>query len=421
MSKEIKIGLGVITLLLVIFGVVVVQRISGTKEVPAASVPAVKKSVGSEYKSSGPGAEATVVKASATTSKSDSPANRWRQDEGTSWVGAEAATRRQDARQRQPGRSFLPRKGVTQPHRNEAQQQGDSRQFDPFSSRRLHVPTQQASGNTAGLLRPAEDAQLRPSPGRVYQTPTDDSNPLRGFGPQTALVGGTTAEQRSTSAQIQVAQQPSWQHYKSAARRRAEPSVQVRQDSTQRYPVRVSPASIARIAPTTPRIENKGSYSVGPNDSFYAISKKIYGTGDFFKALIEHNRKKYPEPNQLRVGDKISTPTVAMLRKNYPVLCPKKRKQADSYYRATTVSTARRQGRIIYKVQEGDTLFSIASDRLGRIARSWEIYELNRKLIGDDYDHLKPGWELILPGNRKTPKSRAVDSVAREPARTLRR
>ncbi|MCE9545612.1 MAG: LysM peptidoglycan-binding domain-containing protein [Planctomycetia bacterium] len=51
-----------------------------------------------------------------------------------------------------------------------------------------------------------------------------------------------------------------------------------------------------------------------------------------------------------------------------------------------------------YEVREGDTLLSIARFELGDGSRWVEIYQLNRQQMTDDFQYLKPGTILILPG-----------------------
>jgi len=62
-------------------------------------------------------------------------------------------------------------------------------------------------------------------------------------------------------------------------------------------------------------------------------------------------------------------------------------------------------------VAEGDTLFDIARNELGKASRWAEIYALNREQLGEDFDHLAPGTQLILPAGDK------VDPVAARPSR----
>jgi nucleoid-associated protein YgaU len=59
-----------------------------------------------------------------------------------------------------------------------------------------------------------------------------------------------------------------------------------------------------------------------------------------------------------------------------------------------------------YKVEFGDTLWSIAEAHLGsadirRIAAYWPLlHERNRELIGATPDLIRPGWRLVLPPER---------------------
>ena len=82
-------------------------------------------------------------------------------------------------------------------------------------------------------------------------------------------------------------------------------------------------------------------YTVGPNDSFWAISQKTYGTGAFFKALYEHNRKRMKDPNDLKIGQVLLVPDEATLRRLYPDLCPKPRKPEASPQQRMITASAR--------------------------------------------------------------------------------
>ncbi len=141
-----------------------------------------------------------------------------------------------------------------------------------------------------------------------------------------------------------------------------------------------------------------GTYEVQPNDNYWLISQKVYGSGAYFKALAEHNRGKVPERDKLRVGDSISTPTIAQLEQTYPELCPKPSRRETVRNRATLASShGGYGGGRTYEVQEGDTLFDIARNELGKATRWAEIYQLNRDALGKDFDYLTPGMQLTLP------------------------
>jgi nucleoid-associated protein YgaU len=161
-----------------------------------------------------------------------------------------------------------------------------------------------------------------------------------------------------------------------------------------------------------------GTYVVGPNDNYWAISAAVYGTGKYFKALFEHNRHRYPAADDLHVGDSLDVPPLAKLEESYPDLCPKRRRSSPQArgYTASTGGSAARGGQV-YEVQEGDTLFNIARERLGRAARWAEIYELNRDRLGDDIDFVSPGMQLTLPADTAPPQ----DIITRRPGQSLHR
>jgi nucleoid-associated protein YgaU len=68
-----------------------------------------------------------------------------------------------------------------------------------------------------------------------------------------------------------------------------------------------------------------------------------------------------------------------------------------------------RSGVRTYTVTEGDSLFAIARCELGKASRWVEIYELNRDVLGKDFNYLTPGMKLSLPDGEKP------DKVARQP------
>nr|NIL99070.1 LysM peptidoglycan-binding domain-containing protein [Planctomycetales bacterium]NIM10179.1 LysM peptidoglycan-binding domain-containing protein [Planctomycetales bacterium]NIN09605.1 LysM peptidoglycan-binding domain-containing protein [Planctomycetales bacterium]NIN78726.1 LysM peptidoglycan-binding domain-containing protein [Planctomycetales bacterium]NIO35903.1 LysM peptidoglycan-binding domain-containing protein [Planctomycetales bacterium] len=109
----------------------------------------------------------------------------------------------------------------------------------------------------------------------------------------------------------------------------------------------------------------EGTYRVMPNDNFWTIAEKLYGSGNYFKALKHYNRQRYPVAEQLAVGDEVLAPSKAELLKLYPDLCPKDRKRATTFGVRTRPPT---DGQV-YIVQEGDTLFDIARYELGDPSR----------------------------------------------------
>jgi nucleoid-associated protein YgaU len=162
-------------------------------------------------------------------------------------------------------------------------------------------------------------------------------------------------------------------------------------------------------------------YTVQPNDNYWKISEKVYGTGAYFQALAEQNRKKIPDENRLRPGDTVSIPPVGELEKKYAALCPKPDHRDTTRRQLATVSTVSPVSQVgggrVYVVQEGDNLYDIARWELGKVTRWPEIYDLNREALGSDPDHLTPGMRLVLPGDRPG----GVNKVAGRPDDTVYR
>ena len=61
-------------------------------------------------------------------------------------------------------------------------------------------------------------------------------------------------------------------------------------------------------------------------------------------------------------------------------------------------------------VVEGDTLSDIAKFELGKLSRWGEIYELNRNILGDNYDYLVPGTVLTLPAGEPASPNRDMNN-----------
>lgn len=157
-------------------------------------------------------------------------------------------------------------------------------------------------------------------------------------------------------------------------------------------------------------IEN-GMYTVQPGDSLWTVSEAVYGTGGYFKALAAHNRASLPKSDKLTVGSQLSVPPVEDLQRDFPSLCPRPRKSAVVKAGATRASAAQpRSGRDIYIVNEGDTLFTIARYELGKATRWAEIYDLNRAALGEDFDYLRPGMELVMPARGTEAASQPAES-----------
>ncbi|MBW3596842.1 MAG: hypothetical protein KY475_06145 [Planctomycetes bacterium] len=61
-------------------------------------------------------------------------------------------------------------------------------------------------------------------------------------------------------------------------------------------------------------------YVIQPNDSYWSISQRVYGTAKYFQALFEHNRRICPQPDRLPAGVTLETPPQEVLQRSYPEL-----------------------------------------------------------------------------------------------------
>ena len=229
-------------------------------------------------------------------------------------------------------------------------------------------------------------------PGYSGNDPFVASNPKR---TTNQTVGQTTGSQ-TQNGQFSAGQTTANQAYTNQ-------SFSNQYNNSQTYPAAstvtgANTIAAAAIASAAPVERNGDQYTVQPNDSYWTISEKVYGTGGYFKALYEHNRKRSKVADELKLGQVLIVPDEGVLRRLYPDLCPKPRKTVASAQQRLTSATGRLRGPgRTYTVSEGDTLFEIARHELGKPSRWAEIYDLNRDVLGEDTDYLRPGTELILP------------------------
>jgi nucleoid-associated protein YgaU len=145
-------------------------------------------------------------------------------------------------------------------------------------------------------------------------------------------------------------------------------------------------------------------YVVQPQDNFWTISRKKYGTSRYFQALAELNKARIPDPGRMRPGMKVSTPAAEMLEERYgQFLPPGTRVQVTAAEVAAAKSApsgffVSSDGTPKYRTTEKDTLSDIAARHLGRSSRWIQIYEMNRDKLSSP-NQLKVGTELSLPGD----------------------
>jgi nucleoid-associated protein YgaU len=136
------------------------------------------------------------------------------------------------------------------------------------------------------------------------------------------------------------------------------------------------------------------SIVVQQGDSFWQIAQRVYGDGRYYKALHAANQNQFPSIEYLAPGSRIAIPEIEKLKTDFPDLCP------------AVGSTSPEPDTVLinYQTVEGDTLFGIARDKLGQASRYTEIWRLNRDRLPEGTSHqtkLEAGLELVLPGDMR--------------------
>lgn len=151
------------------------------------------------------------------------------------------------------------------------------------------------------------------------------------------------------------------------------------------------------------------TYTVQPNDNFWTISRKRYGAGRFYMALAMHNQHNAPDPKNMRPGLVLQTPDAGFLEQRYGHVIPKA--APPEPFQPIQASHVRRprevepvgffvspEGFPMYRVGDRDTLTGIAKIHLGRSSRWVQIMELNRNVLRDG-NALTIGTVLRLPAD----------------------
>jgi nucleoid-associated protein YgaU len=129
------------------------------------------------------------------------------------------------------------------------------------------------------------------------------------------------------------------------------------------------------------------SYTVQQGDTYMSISDQFYGTSLLYTSLAAHNQ-------QLGIGWRpeegvvIEIPTAEYLRLHYGESANLQARRLEAQRSA-----------VRYVVQEGDTVFRLAMDKLQDSTRWREISAMNADRLQDVRD-LKPGMEILLPTRR---------------------
>ncbi len=284
----------------------------------------------------------------------------------------------------------------------------------------IEEPTQPASVTTAPLTAPpamkapAFESPPSTSPFASESTPTRtataDEDRLGGFRPAEVsqrAMNEFTREERTATTAI-----PASDPF--GAARRPAPTGRIDEDFAPR----------ATSKPLVPG----DTYNIEPNDNFWTISRKKYGTGRYFMALSQHNLNVIPDPKRMKPGVTIATPPAAELERTYSTLIPQAAPAEPvlagsvQVARSTSSATATKDevpgffvsadGVPMYRVGQEDTLSVIAQRHLGRSSRWVQVFEMNREVLTDG-NSLKLGTVLRLPGDASRVEVVSVPRLSR--------
>ncbi len=144
------------------------------------------------------------------------------------------------------------------------------------------------------------------------------------------------------------------------------------------------------------------SHVVQSGENFWSISQKKYGTGRYFQALAAYNQARVPDAAKMKSGVTIGLPPADELQRRFPNLIPKggpsEPAAADGQANLPGEFLTDQAGRPMYRIGAKDTLSGIAQKYLGRSSRWMQIFEMNRDVLKDG-NSLKVGAVLRLPSD----------------------
>jgi nucleoid-associated protein YgaU len=146
------------------------------------------------------------------------------------------------------------------------------------------------------------------------------------------------------------------------------------------------------------------TYVVSKGDSLATIALKVYGTVDGKKQsnitkIFKANSAVLKSPERISIGQKLVIPPLSSLgtvsKNNSEASSAKINKLKSSSSNVAASDNTAKQTKA-YVVKQGDSLWTIAKEKLGNGSRYTEILELNKDVLADE-SSLTVGMGLKLP------------------------
>lgn len=145
------------------------------------------------------------------------------------------------------------------------------------------------------------------------------------------------------------------------------------------------------VAPSVTPPEWPKSIELKSHDSLWDAARTIYGDGQWFRALYQHNLSRLEGMTDRQQTITLECPAPLELANRFPDLAPPDFLERDE----TRVTDPTK-----YQTVAGDSLFEIARQQLGQASRYLELMELNRDRLPPAVNHLTrlpAGIDLQLP------------------------
>ena len=164
-------------------------------------------------------------------------------------------------------------------------------------------------------------------------------------------------------------------------------------------PIRIPNIPVETINPQ-PVTKKSRVHVIQPGENLAVVAQKYYGKEDGNRRLViqklyESNKKVLPSADKVRVGDKLTVPSLDQLLDSQPEYFEKVSSTGTSLLDKVFGRTQKSNSDRMYVVQQGDSLWGIAEKMLGDGKRYKEIIKNNRSI--KNADDLIAGMNLKLP------------------------